>query len=97
MSVTALKVQIGSSDDAPIKTFRGRDAWALNELLQAGDRGITTFQNPAPRLSHYLHKIRRQGVVIDTIFEAHAGAYKGRHGRYVLRSTILVLERKEAA
>lgn len=66
----------------------GRMRWALEELRHAGAKGITTFENPAPRLSAYVHNLREFGVEIETITEAHKGAYPGHHGRYVLRSGV---------
>ena len=36
-------------DDKPPQTFRGRFAWTLDALLQAGDAGCTPISRPAPR------------------------------------------------
>jgi hypothetical protein len=74
------------------KTFRGRDAWALGELIRGGLIGCTPIERPAPRWSHYIYKLRRGGLIVETIDEAHGGAYSGQHARYVLRSSLKVIE-----
>lgn len=86
--VTMLKVRTGSG----AQTVKGREAWALAQLLQAGERGCTPIERPAPRWSHYIFKLRKAGFVIETIDENHGGAYRGSHGRYVLRSPVQVIE-----
>jgi hypothetical protein len=53
--------------------FNGRDAWALHALIGAGDRGCTPIDYPGRRWSGYIHKLRRAGLVIETIDERHAG------------------------
>lgn len=77
-------------------TVNGRAAWALDQLIQAGDRGLTPVSNPAPRWSHYIWLLRAEGVIIETIDEPHAGAFAGTHARYILRSPVVVLERSGA-
>ncbi|MBI5165745.1 MAG: hypothetical protein HY985_17815 [Magnetospirillum sp.] len=67
----------------------GRLAWALGNLIQAGDEGCTPLDNPGPRWSAYVHKLRREfGLDIETIDERHEGPYPGTHARYVLRSRV---------
>lgn len=66
----------------------GRDEWALKELINAGRNGCTPMDNPAPRWSAYVHKLRRAGFDIETLNEHHGGPYPGRHARYVLRSVV---------
>jgi hypothetical protein len=67
----------------------GRDAWMLDRLLVAGTTGCTTLENPAPRVSHYVFKLRTKfGLNIETITEQHDGPYAGHHARYVLRSRV---------
>ncbi len=78
-------------DDAP-KYFRGRDAWALAELINAGAAGVTPIDRPAPRWSHSVWKLKRAGIVVETIHERHGGAFSGTHARYVLRSAVQVIE-----
>lgn len=94
-NVTRLKVRYGGTG-LPFN-FRGRDAWALDALMTAGERGVTPIERPAPRWSHYIHRLRKAGLVVETLHETHAGAYAGHHGRYVLRSDVEVLEVERAA
>ncbi len=70
----------------------GRTAWALLNLVEAGERGCTPIDSPAPRWSGYVHKLRRLGIEIETITEPHGGPFAGSHGRYVLRSAIKIIE-----
>lgn len=81
--------------DGGVVTVVGRNAWALRQLLDAGERGCTPIQNPAPRWSHYVFKLRKAGLVVETIDEGHGGPYAGIHGRYVLRSSVRVLHEME--
>jgi hypothetical protein len=66
----------------------GRTLWALLNLLAAGENGCTPISNPAPRWSSYIHKLRKAGVIIETIHESHAGPFPGHHARYVLRCSV---------
>lgn len=86
------KLTVHIAGGAEPKTFVGRDAWALAELIRAGERGCTPIDNPAPRWSHYIFKLRRGGVPVETIDERHAGPYAGSHARYVLAAPVTVLE-----
>jgi hypothetical protein len=79
------------------KTFKGRFAWTLAQLISAGSGGVTSFERPAPRWSHYVMMLRRNGVAIQTKEERHGGEFKGRHGRYVLSSPVEVLETRAVA
>lgn len=72
----------------------GREAWALESLIAAGERGCTPIDNPAPRWSGYVHDLRRFGVDIETIHEPHGGAFPGTHARYVLRAPVVIVERQ---
>ncbi|MGJ8623990.1 MAG: winged helix domain-containing protein [Yoonia sp.] len=67
---------------------KGREAWALNRLMVAGRKGCTPIEQPAPRWSAYVHRLRELGVPIETIWESHGGPYAGKHGRYVLRADV---------
>jgi hypothetical protein len=91
-----IKVRIGGPGGV-VKRFEGRFAWTLLRLIEAGDRGVTPLESPAPRWSHYVYGIRREGVAIETIDEHHSGPYPGRHGRYVLRIPIEIIARRDAA
>jgi hypothetical protein len=77
-------------DGSPERKFVGRFAWALFGLVRAGEKGCTPIDQPAPRWSNYVFRLRRRGVDIETVTEKHAGAYAGTHARYVLRSTVEV-------
>lgn len=70
-------------------TVSGRDRWALEQLRQAGPKGCTPADTPAPRWSAYVHKLRKLGVEIVTLQERHGGDFPGGHGRYVLRSVVI--------
>lgn len=74
----------------------GRDAWALRELLKAGERGVTPIDNPAPRWSGYVHKLRRQGLDVETVHEAHGGPFPGTHARYLLHTVVEIHELEDA-
>ena len=67
---------------------KGRVAWALDRLRDAGAKGCTPIAEPGPRWSAYVHELRQLGVEIETIREPHGAPFAGHHGRYVLRSTV---------
>lgn len=83
--VTNITVRV---DGGKARSFAGREAWALDQLLKAGKAGVTTLQRPAPRWSHYVYLLRRDGVKIETKHECHGGPFSGHHGRYFLRSRV---------
>ncbi|TIP24118.1 MAG: hypothetical protein E5X67_30540 [Mesorhizobium sp.] len=84
-------------DGEPI-TIYGREAWCLRRLIEAGEKGCTPIEQPAPRWSAYVHDLKHKfGIVIDTVHEAHAGPYAGSHARYVLRSLVVIIEDSESA
>ncbi|WP_211260912.1 winged helix domain-containing protein [Wenxinia marina] len=64
----------------------GRVAWMMERLVEVGPVGVTTFDHPGVRLSHYVMCLRQEGVDIETRREPHGGAFPGRHGRYRLVS-----------
>lgn len=68
----------------------GRDAWALLRLIAAGPRGCTPIDQPAPRWSHYVFKLRRAGIDVVTVEEPHGGNFAGHHARYQLRDRVSV-------
>ncbi|XUJ36606.1 winged helix domain-containing protein [Bradyrhizobium japonicum] len=87
------KLTIHKSDGAR-QTFTGRQAWMLRRLIDAGSRGITLLDHPAPRGSHYIYMLRKAGLNISTTNEPHEGPFPGMHGRYRLETSItLVLGR----
>lgn len=77
-------------------TVAGRDRWTLEQLIATGDRGCTPIDNPAPRWSGYVFKLRGLGVPVETITEQHHGPFAGTHARYVLRARV-IRQRQEAA
>jgi hypothetical protein len=70
----------------------GREAWALHVLLERGEEGATPITTPGPRWSDYVFKLRKRGLVVETVDERHAGPFAGRHARYKLRSPVRVLK-----
>jgi hypothetical protein len=95
-TVTLLRARIGGESGA-VKAFKGRAAWALDRLVSAGQSGCTPIDQPAPRWSPYIFLLRRDGVDVETIHENHGGAYAGHHARYLLRTSVEIIERQEAA
>jgi len=78
--------RIAPSEGQPFRiVVSGRDRWALEQLRLAGVQGCTPIENPAPRWSAYVFKLREMGVAIETLHEPHDGEFPGTHGRYVLR------------
>ena len=68
---------------------RGRDRWALESLIRAGDKGCTAIDHPGPRWSAYVHDLRHEhGLDIETLTEEHGPPFGGTHGRYILRSAV---------
>ena len=72
-------------------TIVGRNADTLEKLIAAGSRGVTTIEYPAPRVSHYVYRLRGMGFIINTVDEAHGGLFAGHHGRYTLVSQVEIL------
>jgi hypothetical protein len=88
-----LRIQLRLDGDTPRDlAFEGRDAWALILLLNAGEKGCTRIDAPGPRWSHFVWKLRRSGLVVETINEAHCAPFAGHHARYVVRSRVRILE-----
>ncbi|MBN9031630.1 MAG: hypothetical protein J0I23_17675 [Rhizobiales bacterium] len=92
-----ISVTFAVEPDGGVYTAVGRCAWALKELIRCQDKGITSIENPAPRLAAYVFKLKKlYGLVIETVDEKHGGPYSGCHGRYFLRSQVKVLRETEA-
>jgi len=81
-------VSLGQS----IAVRRG-DAGEVIELQAANENGCTQIDHPGPRWSGYVHKLRKVGLVIETIREKHGGPFSGQHARYLLRSLVTILEK----
>ncbi len=69
-------------------TVSGRNRWALECLIAAGESGCTPKDHPGPRWSGYVFNLREIGFIIETVHERHEGPFPGKHGRYVLRSVV---------
>lgn len=82
--------------DGRRQTFEGRECWTLRHLINAGPAGITTLDQPAPRWSHYVFKLRKAGLVISTNRESHSGPYPGSHGRYRLETPVTIVSEDAA-
>src|SRR3954453_20174967 len=80
-----------------VHVIPGREAFALDALVQRGESGVTSLTWVGPRWSDYIRKLRLRGFDIETVSEQHDGPYAGRHGRYVLRSAVTVLKRVRAS
>lgn len=93
-NVKLLTLQIG--DDGPVVTVKGRVAWATAQLIAAGETGCTPISHPAPRWSDAIFKMRKVGLAVETVTESHGGPYAGHHGRYILRSSVVVIAREAA-
>ncbi len=71
---------------------KGRDAWALHELIQAGPRGCAVLDNPGPRWAAYVHNLKKKhGFDIKTLREYLRGNFPGCHARYVLLSGVEII------
>ena len=85
------------SERREIEVTGNRYIQALKALVEAGDRGVTALEisSWALRLSHYIFILRRDyGLDIETRDEPHDG---GTHGRYFLRSTVILEDDGRAA
>ena len=87
-----LAYAVTTSDGATLTILvKGRDRWALERLMNAGLAGCTPIDQPAPRWSAYVHKLRRKGVEVETLHERHGPPFEGNHARYVLRCRVAPL------
>lgn len=62
----------------------------LEDMIARPD-GITSIDYPGVRVADGIFKIRKAGVAVETIYEAHDGEYAGCHALYVLRSRVVRL------
>jgi hypothetical protein len=86
MVYTKAQFEIHNPDGSTAQiSLQGRLRWALENLIRAGETGITPIDAPAPRWSAYVHQLRHEsGVAIETAREPHGGLFPGRHARYRL-------------
>ena len=90
-------LELTFADDAGRRwSLKGRDAWALAELIRVGERGCTPIDHPGPRWSAYVHKLRRAGLEIETLTETHGPPFPGHHARYILKTPLRVLANEAA-
>jgi hypothetical protein len=80
-------VQTKNGDSFQV-TVSGRDKWALETLINAGSKGCTPINNPAPRWAAYVFNLRGIGIPIETHTETHTGPFSGTHARYELLATV---------
>ena len=62
-----ITIEVISGIEARTVTVHGRDAWALQELVEAGNKGCTPIDHPGPRWSGYVHRLRKLGIHVETI------------------------------
>jgi len=86
------RVQFERLDGPSECIIKGRDIWALRELVRAGAVDATPINYRGPRWSAYVHNLRAVGLYIETVRETHGGPYRGTHARYVLHTPIKVIE-----
>ena len=68
---------------------KGRDRWALQNLMDAGPAGCTPIDHPGPRWSAYVFSLKNEcGVEIETRHEKHGPPFEGTHARYILVSKV---------
>ena len=98
---TLRAVVVTANIDYPLLSERreievvGRFAQTLKALVDAGEKGVTALDlsSWAVRLSHYIYILRgKHGLVIETIQERHEGEFPGKHGLYVLRSQVEIID-----
>jgi hypothetical protein len=90
--VKRLQIKARTQHDGRTFMVKGRDAWALQELISAGPRGCTPFDHPGPRWSAYVFNLKRDhGLNIETRHEAHKGKFPGTHARYVLLDDVEII------
>jgi hypothetical protein len=90
--------RVFDGDQLRLVTVIGRDAWMLGKLVEADSKGCTTLEQPAPRTSHYIWKLRHTyGIAIASIEEEHGGTYAGRHVRYILQQRVEFADESEGA
>ncbi|MGY6634841.1 MAG: winged helix domain-containing protein [Alkalilacustris sp.] len=79
-----------SGGEFPLRLkIKGREASVLDDLRKAGAQGVTPLEYPpGTRLSAYVHRLRGEGIPIETLRERHGGRFPGWHARYILRAIV---------
>ena len=67
-------------------------AWFLQELQEAGERGITKADYPGLHVGDIVMRLRRRGIQIVCVMEPNTGVWGGDHGRYTLTSKVTLKE-----
>lgn len=68
-----------------VVSLSGRPGWLLPLLVEAGSSGVTARDLPAGlRVGGYVHRLRCQGVPVETLHQSHGGPFPGHHARYRL-------------
>jgi adenine deaminase len=74
-------------DGSPSFIASGQTAKAIRALVLAGKQGVSALEVAtwAYRFAAYCHELRKLGLDIETIREAHDGGW---HGRHVLHTAV---------
>ena len=91
------RLSVRRLDTDEVLSTKGRESWCLAHLVSTGTRGVTPIERPAPRWSDYVFRLRKRGLPVQTIDEAHGGTYRGTHARYRLDVPLAILEQEFAA
>jgi hypothetical protein len=78
------------TDGGPSFTVTGQTAKALMALHRAGAAGVTALEVStwAYRFAAYCYDLRKHGLDIETVREAHDGGW---HGRHVLHTPVTLV------
>jgi hypothetical protein len=81
------RLRIVLDDGALSFTVSGQTAKAMRALVLAGKQGVTALEVAtwAYRFAAYCHCLRKHGLDIETVREAHEGGW---HGRHVLHTAV---------
>jgi hypothetical protein len=82
-----LKLEVIRDDGGAAFIVQGQTAKAIRALVLAGKQGVTAQEVAgwAYRFAAYCHELRKLGLDIETIREAHDGGW---HGRHVLHTAV---------
>ena len=85
--MSKLKIRVIRDDGGAGFVATGQTAKTIRALVLAGSLGVTAQElaSWALRLAAYCHDLRKQGLDIETIREAHDGGW---HGRHVLHTIV---------
>lgn len=91
------KYKITESDGSTRTIYlNGRNAWCLEQLIAAGQSGISTRDNPEQRLGVIVLGLKkRYGFKIEAIKELRRGIYNKHHTQYILISKVKLIDECE--